>query len=113
IERFAALAPWGMVELPRDPDGALRRHPEYPQPHLASKAAEAMGVITPTSDRSRWINYYGPRESIRHISYYQALRRDGLPPGVFSNQIVFVGRSRVITPSGANPNDEYRTPHTR
>jgi hypothetical protein len=113
IDRFAAAAPWGMVELPRDPDGALRRHPDYPQPHLAWKAVEALGVVPPDRDRSRWINYYGPREAIRHVSYYQALRSDGLPPGVFSNQVVFVGRSRIITPTGANPGDEYRTPHTR
>lgn len=113
IELFAAVAPWGVVDLPQDPDGALRRHPEWPQIHLAWRTAEVLGVEPPERDRPRWINYYGPREAIRHVSYYQALQAGALPPAVFSNQVVFVGWSRVLTPSGAKPGDEHRTPHTR
>ena len=118
IERFASVAPWGIVELPKDPDGALRRHPEYPrtqitQTHLAWKAAEVLGVTLADRGRYRWINYYGSPHTIRHVHYYQALQTSALPPDVFSNRIVFVGRSQMVTSRGATQGDEYATPLTR
>jgi CHASE2 domain-containing sensor protein len=114
IEPFAAVAQWGIVDLPQDSDGVLRRHPDLPQSqqttHLAWRIAEGSNPSL-DHDRFRWINYYGPSQSIRHVSYYQALQFEGLPPDVFSNRVVFVGRSRIITPRGADPGDEYPTPY--
>src|SRR5207244_4115087 len=47
-ERLASAAPWGVVEMPQDPDGALRRHPTFAEPiHLAWKAVELVGVALP------------------------------------------------------------------
>jgi len=112
---LASVAPWGIVDQTLDTDGALRRHPEWPQHvSLASRAVEVLGVHVPppAPNRPRWINYYGPG-AFRQISYWEALQSESLPPDVFSNKVVFVGATRVITPRGGNSGDEHRTPHTR
>ena len=127
VELLASAAAWGVVELPQEADGALRRHPEWPDhTSLAAKAAELagsaglrLGAAQPERERlgsetgaPRWINYYGP-EAFRHVSYWQALQPELLAPDVFSNKVVFVGKSRVITARGGNSGDEYPTPRTR
>lgn len=112
-ERFAALAPWGVVELPRGTDEVLRRHAAWPQhPHLSWRAAEVVGVPLPESYRPRWINYYGPLAFVE-VPYWQALQPEQLPPDVFANRVVFVGRSFAITAQGPGSGDEHRTSLTR
>jgi CHASE2 domain-containing sensor protein len=111
--RLAAAAPWGVVELPQDPDGALRRQSNFPEHNtLAWKAAALVGAAPAEVPRSLWLNYYGLR-AFRQVSYWQALQPETLAPDIFSNKVVFVGRTRVITTRGGNSGDEYRTPLTR
>jgi CHASE2 domain-containing sensor protein len=113
LERFASVAPWGVVELPRDADGTLRRHAAWPQhPNLATRTAELLGAAPPDQGRARWINYYGPL-AFPQVSYWQVLEPDQLPPDVFSNRVVFVGRSFAITSRGPGSGDEHPTPLTR
>jgi adenylate cyclase len=106
LERFSAVAPVGVAEVTRDADGRIRRYPSYPQTHLAWKAAETLGISLPTEEQHRWINYYGPPGTIRPVSYFKALQFEGLPPDIFSNKVVFVGKHRVITARGASRGDD-------
>ncbi|HWX22159.1 MAG TPA: serine/threonine-protein kinase [Candidatus Binatia bacterium] len=111
--RLAAAAPWGVAELPQDTDGAIRRQASFPErASLGWKTAELLGAAPAEPPRWPWLNYYGPG-AFRQISYWQAMQPETLAPEIFSNKVVFVGRTRVITTRGGNSGDEYRTPLTR
>jgi CHASE2 domain-containing sensor protein len=113
LDRFAAAAPSGVVELPSDPDQVLRRHARWPQHvHLAERTLETLGHARPKASSARWINYYGAL-AFRHESFWKALQIDHLAPDVFSNKVVFVGRSFAITARGPGSGDEHRTALTR
>ena len=113
LDKFAGTAPWGIVELPRSADRALRQHANWPQSaHIAWRAAEMLDSAPPAAGRARWINYYGPL-AFTQVSYWQALQPEQLAPDVFSNKVVFVGRSFAITARGPGSGDEHPTPLTR
>lgn len=113
-ERLADAALWGVVETPMGPDRVLREHPRHAQhPSLAAKTVEALGRNVTETSRSRWIRFYGPPGTVRAVSCWQALEPATLPPDVFTNRVVFVGRDSVIGPRGAIPSDAYATPLTR
>jgi hypothetical protein len=102
-----------VAEIGKYAGGTLRQHPAWPHhTSLAWRAAEVTGVAPPDPDRTRWLNYYGPG-AFRKISYWQALQAETQAPDVFSNKVVFVGRSRLITARGGVADDEYPIPDTR
>ena len=67
------------------------------------KAAELAGAPIAKDpvqrDRRRWLNYYGPPETIANVSYYRAL--SSVPPGFFRGKIVLVGVQPAIGFTGA------------
>ena len=58
-----------------------------------------------------WINYYAPELALPSVSLYKALadHDPDVPPGYFSNKVVFVG-AKIQTHLAAERKDEYSTP---
>ena len=116
-------AGWGFAMMAPDTDFMVRRHfhGPFPQPSLgpitslawaAAKFLKMEVARTPDAELAeRWVNYYGPPETIPNVSYAQALLPDGVKPGIFRNQIVFIG-SRPITGLDIDRRDEMRNPFT-
>lgn len=108
---LAAIAPWGLVDLPADPDGRVRRHDAgLTQAGLAWTAAELLGVTPTNPPARRWINFRGP---LPRQSYHRILAATNLPAGFFSNQVIFVGQYPVSTPSGPDFADTIPTSASR
>jgi adenylate cyclase len=61
-------------------------------------------------ERRRWLNYYGPPETIANVSYYRALSL--VPPGFFRNKVVLVGVASQIGYTGAGK-DTFPSPFLR
>ena len=61
-----------------------------------------------------WINYYGPELiSLQSVSLYKALAKDDpdVPPGFFSNKVIFVGEKLETKPQDTRK-DEYPSPYS-
>ena len=113
VQPLASAAPSGVVELPVDTDGTIRRH--FYNEHytnLAWQTATVLSHAPPESEVPRWINFYGPSGTIPHLSYSQVLN-GALPFDAVSNKVVFVGMAPIITYQGIKSTDAFRTPHTR
>jgi CHASE2 domain-containing sensor protein len=110
--RLASAAPWGVADLPLEPDKRVRKHHQAPTyTPLYWKVAEILGETPMDPFPDKWISYY---KSIPHRSYHLVLGGTNYQPrGFYSNQVVFVGRFPVTTPSGENRQDVVKTPLTR
>jgi CHASE2 domain-containing sensor protein len=98
---------WGFVDVPKDPDLSLRRHPVVDSPtNLAWLAASLLGRA-PREAAPRWINYYGPH-SIVTRRYDQALDSNQLAADFFRDKVVFVGKGLVFSGN----EDRFSTPFT-
>lgn len=104
IEALAlASAARGVVRIPFDPDGALRRASLSIEnrPSLALAVASRAPAFTPPADtgQPRLFRFNGtPRQGIVTVSYYQALDAANLlPHGIFKDKHVLVGRSLAAT----------------
>jgi adenylate cyclase len=117
IETFKEVATVGLSSLQIYPDGTVRRarlwFPDIPS--FALQVARRY-LATPGSQFARpqprgergerldpgkdvLINYLGPPRTVPTVSYYQALEYDQmLPPGIFADKIVLVGRSTQAAP---------------
>lgn len=111
----AAAAGLGVVRLPFDPEGVLRRAPLVVEDRPTLSAAAVMharGLRAPAdagTPRLVWFNG-PPRRGILTVSYYQALDPGRmLPPGIFRDKIVLVGRSLAAPPID-EMTDHFRTP---
>lgn len=117
-----SAADYGSVEMSPSRDLIVRAHAPNEQLYSMSWAA-AKFVGAPVTKRIEaeqfqpatelgvraWINYYGPPDSIPHVSYVDALSRERVPDSFFSNKVVFIG-ARVITKLQNERNDAYRNP---
>jgi adenylate cyclase len=109
----------GVIRLPIDPDGSIRKVPMSfeGRPGFALAAALTREDFTPPQNLSkqRLISFNGPpREGIKTVSYYQALNPDDfLPEGIFSDKIVLVGLSLASAPELGEAADHYPTPVSR
>ncbi|MGC8829534.1 MAG: CHASE2 domain-containing protein [Verrucomicrobiia bacterium] len=114
----AAACPLGIVQVYADQDFMVRRHLHVPpsteeieQSSLSWETAKIAGVSLATNlnerFKERWINYYGPPETIPWVSFHAALNA---PPGFFSNKVVFIGAFLKTYYSGQRK-DEYITPY--
>ncbi|MCX7872190.1 MAG: adenylate/guanylate cyclase domain-containing protein [Verrucomicrobiae bacterium] len=115
----SAACPLGVVQVYADRDIMVKRHLHVPpsseeieQSSLSWETARICGARV-TRDlaeryRERWINYYGPPETIPWISFHAALTGQR---GFFSNKVVFVGAFLKTYYSGQRK-DEYKTPYT-
>jgi CHASE2 domain-containing sensor protein len=115
VKAFAEAAlGWGLAKVGPDPDlGARRFHPGTETcPSLAWTAAVAAGAsLINTSSvwtQERWLNYYGPADTVANISYVEALRQ---PAGFFTNKCVIIG-GKPSTRYSAEEIDEFRIPST-
>jgi CHASE2 domain-containing sensor protein len=88
---------------------------------MASEAWAGATLADPTlltnktlQDTTFWMNYYGPEMmTLPFVSLYQALADSdpNVPPGCFSNKVVFVGE-RLQTQLVGNRKDEYTSPYS-
>jgi adenylate cyclase len=99
----AASAARGVVRIPFDPDGVIRRGSLTIEnrPSLALAVASRTPGFTPPPDTGspRLFRFNGaPRHGIVTVSYYQALDAAKLlPSGIFKDKHVLVGRSLAAT----------------
>lgn len=113
---------WGIAEMIPDRDQVVRRMPpSYPpfKHSLAWATAIFLGApVTRTATEAaaeaaeseeRWLNYYGPANSMAHCSYWQALDERLVPDTILSNRVVFVGAS-TLTRFSAERKDSYLSP---
>ena len=109
----------GLANVTLESDLVVRRMPEghdvFWREILARMNKLQPGVIKePASQDGKFIGYAGPDHTFPSVSYYQALRADSeLPPDVFRDQIVLVGRDVKASPDvGSAQADVFATPFT-
>lgn len=129
IDPIATLqqAAWiGGATISIDPDGIVRRAqlltPDMPSFALQvvrrylerAKVNESERLLLNQHDllQERLIDYLGPPKTIQTVSYYQALDpQHRLPPGIFSDKIVLVGRILEAIPEPQRlSGDTFLTP---
>ena len=114
----AAGAANGLAEIPRDSDLVLRRIPEGQDVFWREIIRRANlvrpGLIEePPPLDGKMIGYIGPDHTFPYVSYYQALHADtDLPPGVFRDQIVLIGRDVRSAAETGGGDDNFATPFT-
>ncbi len=114
IEPLASAASWGVVELPVDTDGVIRRHYlDISYTNLAWQTATVIGEAPPKRMAERWMNYYAPQNAIPTVSYYQLFEPHALPPDFFQGKVVFVGLGTIIGYRTSKATDEFPTPYSR
>ncbi|MEO8102839.1 MAG: adenylate/guanylate cyclase domain-containing protein [Betaproteobacteria bacterium] len=109
----------GLATIPQDDgDLVLRRMPEGQDVFWREIVRRANlvrpGLIEePPPLEGKMIGYVGSDHTFPYVSYYQALHADtDLPPDIFRDQIVLVGRNvRAAVETGGN-NDNFATPFT-
>jgi adenylate cyclase len=114
-----AAAGWGLLVFkPIDADYAVRQMFTGTSdiPSATWKAAELLKAPVARepreSEKSRWINYYGPKNTFSSVNFAQALEPDGVPSGFFKDKIVLVG-GRTSVGYLAAGRDEFGTPYSR
>jgi adenylate cyclase len=100
----------GVVRIPIDPDGVLRRASLFIEGRRSLAAAAVDRTVSPGDEEPRLFRYNGrTRHGIRTASYYQALdAAQSLPPGFFTGQHVFVGVA--VSAAVDLQVDSFRTP---
>jgi signal transduction histidine kinase len=111
-----AAAAVGIPMVSIDADGVVRRTkiltpdmPSFALKVLATYLAEGASDAVPGADKFRndqvelmqeiLIDYLGPPRTVQTVSYYQALDYETLlPPGIFADKIVLIGRSVKAIP---------------
>ena len=109
----------GMAGLALDPDGTVRRIPEY-RDAFWRQIVSVFNEVRPgllgevDVEAGTLLRYVGPDHTFPYVPYYQALGpRAFLPEGVFKDHIVLVGRDIGATPeAGAAQADMLFTPFT-
>ncbi len=114
----AAGAANGIAEISRDIDLVLRRIPEGQDVFWREIIRRANlvrpGLIEePPALDGKMIGYVGPDHTFPYVSYYQALHADtDLPPDVFRDQIVLIGRDVKSSVETGGGDDNFATPFT-
>ena len=110
-----AAAGLGVIRIPYDSDGVLRRArltiEGRPSLALAAALREPGFVPPPDTGQPQLFRYDGePRRGILTVSYYQALDAEhSLPRAIFAGKHVFVGRS-LQTTTIDEQTDHFTTP---
>ena len=102
----------------RDSDNAVRglasswidEHGREEVPFTWRAAELDNAPVTQASDarrRFRWVNYYGPPDTITGVPYYDAI--SNVPPGFFSGKLVLVGAPSEIGFASAGK-DTFKSP---
>jgi len=108
----------GSDELTPDGDLVVRKHTTREDNPIASLSWVAAAFVGATAtqqpgaeDTARWMNYYGPPNSIPWTTYFEALDPSAVPDEFFRNKTVFVG-ARIMTKFAGERKDEYRNPYS-
>jgi signal transduction histidine kinase len=121
LPALAKVAGVGGPIITIDGDGVVRRS-RLLYPGMSSFALQIVGKYLSAPERKALskldltkdviINYPGPPRTITTVSYYQALDYERLlPPGIFEDKIVLVGRSLETIPEPQNlSGDTFLTP---
>ncbi len=118
LDRFRhAAAGWGLAVLELDQDFTVRKHFNgFLDDDLPNLSWATLKLVDPKNAAlaaspppERWLRYYGGPQTLPHVSYAQALRRDGVSPGFFHNKVVYVG-ARPMTGTFIERRDELRSP---
>jgi len=104
----------GSAEVVPDSDLVVRTHtPEEQLQSLSWAAAELVDASATKqasqSTATRWMNYYGPPNSLLWKSYYEALDPALVSDDFFRNKVVFIG-ARINTKFAGERKDEYVNP---
>ena len=107
VRRARLLAP----DLPSFALQVVRRYLEPPTP-AGTAALERRRFSQKALSQDLLIDYRGPPKTIKTVSYYQALDAERrLPPGIFTDRIVLVGRALEAIPEPQRlAGDTYLTP---
>ena len=103
----------GFVNLPTDQDGFVRRVKQSWNDLLPLSVAAAFRhhgspIPLPSSNKDWIINFQGPPQTIKTVSYYQALSPDYfLPSGFFKDKLVFVGLMVQTSVDAASMRPDY------
>jgi adenylate cyclase len=113
-----AAAGWGLLAFrPVDPDYGVRQIYTGTSrvPTSTWKSAELLGAPVTKEPResgpTRWLNYYGPRDTFASVNIAQALDPQGVPAGFFKDRIVMIG-GRPVVGSLQVGRDEFATPYS-
>ena len=113
-----AAAGWGLLAFrPVDPDYGVRQIYTGTDriPTSTWKAAELLGAPVTQGPRqspvTRWVNYYGPRDTFASVNIAAALAPDGVPRGFFKDRIVLIGGRSVVGALEIG-RDEFATPYS-
>ncbi|MBL8260749.1 MAG: CHASE2 domain-containing protein [Candidatus Competibacteraceae bacterium] len=121
LPSLAKVAEVGSPIITVDPDGVVRRS-RLLSPGLASFALQVVGKYLSAPERNilskqdfskeLLMDFRGPPRTVSTVSYYQALDYARLlPPGVFKDKIVLVGRSLETIPEAQHlSGDTFFTP---
>ena len=108
----------GVATVSLDKDGVMRKLPSY-EGGFAATALQAWLKMNKEAgvgflEGSRLLQFFGPPRSYPYVSYYQALDPDTfLPPAIFRNRVVLVGRAVKNSPDpAARQADMFATPST-
>ncbi len=106
VRRARLLAP----DMPSFALQVVRRYLEHPAHQTTAAAWNPLSQKE--LSREMLINYRGPPQTIKTVSYYQALNYARmLPSGLFADKIVLVGRSLEATPEPQRlSGDTFLTP---
>lgn len=104
----------GIASVSLDGDGVLRRMPRYRDGFAAMTARAAGAVPKGHGGAPRLIQYFGPANSFRRVSYYQALEPSTyLPTGLLEGRTVLIGYSlQAAADVNAGATDAFETPFT-
>ncbi len=109
----------GSDEVDADSDVVVRRHTprgDNPLSSLSWAAAVYTGAKVAQRESQeyteRWVHYYGPPNTLRGLSYYEALDPTASPDDSFKGKVVFVG-ARILTKFAGERKDEYQNPFSR
>jgi adenylate cyclase len=121
---LASAAGWGNANLSSDPAdyGVRQFFPNLGEPVITrevlwlpwavAKFADVRDVNPASAAEAQpWLNYYGPPGTLPGVSYAQALKPDGVPPGYFKDKLVFIGGGSSTGYLGQGK-DEFATPYS-
>lgn len=115
---LAAGAVSGVATVSLDKDGVLRKLPSY-EDGFAAAALQAWlktnkEAVAGSLKGPRLLQFFGPARTYPYVSYYQALDPEAfLPPSIFRNRVVLVGRAVKTSPDpAARQADMFATPST-
>jgi adenylate cyclase len=108
----------GSVDLAPDADLILRKHAPLGDSPLSSLSwvtatfCKAKTTAFENSENiSRWVNYYGPPNSLPWQSYFDAIDPTAVPDSYFRDKVVFVG-GHIASLFAADRKDEYGNPYS-